>query len=72
MSQENVEIVRRVYEASLRSETERVIEMLDPAIRLDMSERVFNPINLDEEAPGTFVALVDGRARTSTPCGMGS
>ena len=43
MSQENVEIVRRFYEAQQRGETERVIEMADPAVRVDMSERVFNP-----------------------------
>jgi uncharacterized protein len=43
MSQENVEIVRRVYDASLRGETEAVIGQLDPAVRADLSERVFNP-----------------------------
>jgi ketosteroid isomerase-like protein len=39
MSQENVEIVRRALIAH-RSEFE---EVLDPAVRLDLSERVFNP-----------------------------
>jgi hypothetical protein len=39
MSQENVEIVRRAL-AARRSEFE---ELLDPAVRLDLSERVFNP-----------------------------
>jgi ketosteroid isomerase-like protein len=39
MSSENVEIVRRAANAR-RSEFE---ELLDPAVRLDLSERVFNP-----------------------------
>ena len=43
MSEENVEVVRRVYDAGLRGDTEAVISLLDPAVRLDMSERVFNP-----------------------------
>jgi uncharacterized protein len=43
MSDENVEVVRHVYDAALRGDTEAVISFLDPAVRLDMSERVFNP-----------------------------
>src|SRR6478672_1061093 len=39
MSQENVEIVRRALIAR-RSEFD---ELLDPSVRLDLSERVFNP-----------------------------
>jgi ketosteroid isomerase-like protein len=39
MSQENVEIVRR----ALRAGRSDFAELLDPAIRLDLSERVFNP-----------------------------
>jgi ketosteroid isomerase-like protein len=39
MSQENVEIVRRALVAR-RSEFE---ELIDPSVRLDLSERVFNP-----------------------------
>jgi len=39
MSRENVEIVRRVLSAR-RSEFS---ELLDPSVRLDLSERVFNP-----------------------------
>jgi ketosteroid isomerase-like protein len=39
MSQENVDVVRRALSAR-RSEFE---EVLDPALRLDLSERVFNP-----------------------------
>ena len=39
MSQENLELVRRALSAR-RSEFER---LLDPAVRLDLSERVFNP-----------------------------
>ena len=43
MSQGNVEIVRRALGAR-RSEFE---ELLDPAVRLDFSERVFNPAVLE-------------------------
>ena len=43
MSEENVEVVRRLYDAGLRGDTEAVIGHLDPAVRADMSERVFNP-----------------------------
>ncbi len=43
MSEENVEVVRRVYDAALRGDIEAVISHLDPAVRADMSERVFNP-----------------------------
>jgi len=39
VSQENLELVRRALSAR-RSEFER---LLDPAVRLDLSERVFNP-----------------------------
>lgn len=39
MSQENVELVRRALNAR-RSE---FAELLDPTVRLDLSERVFNP-----------------------------
>ncbi|MEA2335351.1 MAG: hypothetical protein QOG40_1841 [Solirubrobacteraceae bacterium] len=39
MSQENVELVRR----ALRAGRSEFAELLDPAIRLDLSERVFNP-----------------------------
>ena len=39
MSQENVDVVRRALSAR-RTEFE---EVLDPALRLDLSERVFNP-----------------------------
>ncbi len=60
MSQENVEVVRRFYEAQLRGETERVIEMADPAIRVDMSERVFNPTVYEgHEGSRRFYAEID-------------
>ena len=60
MSQENVEIVRRVYDATLHGETERVIELLDPRIRLDMSERVFNPAVYEgHEGSRRFFAEID-------------
>ena len=60
MSHENVEIVRRVYDATLHGETERVIELLDPRIRLDMSERVFNPAVYEgHEGSRRFFAEID-------------
>jgi ketosteroid isomerase-like protein len=43
MSQENVEIVRLLYEAVNRGDLDVVLEFLDPSIHLDFSERVFNP-----------------------------
>jgi ketosteroid isomerase-like protein len=43
MSEENVEVVRRLYEALNRGDLEGAIEMTDPNIRYDLSERVFNP-----------------------------
>jgi ketosteroid isomerase-like protein len=43
MSQENVEIVRRGYDAFNRGDIEGVIETADPQVHWDMSERVFNP-----------------------------
>jgi ketosteroid isomerase-like protein len=47
MTQENVEIVRRLLTAR-RDEApdlfaELLAELLDPAVRLDLSDRVFNP-----------------------------
>jgi uncharacterized protein len=43
MSQENVEIVRRGYDAFNRGDIEGLIETVEPQIRWDLSERVFNP-----------------------------
>jgi ketosteroid isomerase-like protein len=43
MSEENVEIVQRLYDALNRDDIEGAIEWLDPAVRYDLSERVFNP-----------------------------
>jgi ketosteroid isomerase-like protein len=46
MSQESVEIVRRVlepYAMGSRARRSEFEDLLDPAIRLDLSERVFNP-----------------------------
>jgi uncharacterized protein len=60
MSEENVEIVRWLYDAALRGDTERVIEMADPAVRLDMSERVFNPALYEgHEGLRRFYAEID-------------
>ncbi|HEX3433538.1 MAG TPA: hypothetical protein VHT25_05700 [Solirubrobacteraceae bacterium] len=39
MSQENVEIVRR----ALTAKRSQFAELLDPEVRLDLTERVFNP-----------------------------
>ena len=43
MSEQNVDVVRRVYDAALRGDIEAVISHLDPAVKADMSEPVFNP-----------------------------
>ena len=43
MSQENVEIVRRIYERLNRGDAEGVIELCDDDFVMDMTERVFNP-----------------------------
>jgi ketosteroid isomerase-like protein len=43
MSQENLEVVRRALTAR-RSE---FVDVLDPTVRLDLSERVFNPAVYD-------------------------
>jgi ketosteroid isomerase-like protein len=43
MSQENVEVVRRIYEQLNRGDVEGVIELCDDDFLMDMSERVFNP-----------------------------
>jgi hypothetical protein len=39
MSQQNVDLVRR----GLMARRSEFVELLDPAVRLDLSERVFNP-----------------------------
>ena len=39
MSQENVEVVR----GALRAKRSEFADLLDPAVRLDLTERVFNP-----------------------------
>ena len=43
MSQENVEIVRRLIEAWNRNEPDRVIGILDPGVVLDATRRLVNP-----------------------------
>jgi ketosteroid isomerase-like protein len=43
MSQENVEIVRRIYERLNRGDIEGVVGLCDDDFVMDMSERVFNP-----------------------------
>jgi ketosteroid isomerase-like protein len=43
MSQENVEIVRQIYEQLNRGDVEGVVELCDDDFLMDMSERVFNP-----------------------------
>jgi uncharacterized protein len=43
MSQENVEIVRSVYEAANRGDRERTLGFLHPDIVIDATRRVFNP-----------------------------
>jgi ketosteroid isomerase-like protein len=43
MSQENVEIVGRIYERLNRGDVEGVVALCDDDFLIDMSERVFNP-----------------------------
>jgi ketosteroid isomerase-like protein len=43
MSQENVEIVRAALETTSIHDVDAMIERLDPEVRFDLSERVFNP-----------------------------
>jgi ketosteroid isomerase-like protein len=43
MSQENVEIVRRGYDALNHGDIEGMIKTADPQVRWDVSQRVFNP-----------------------------
>jgi ketosteroid isomerase-like protein len=43
MSEENMELVRRLYDAVNRGDIEGAIELTDPAVKYDLSERVFNP-----------------------------
>jgi ketosteroid isomerase-like protein len=43
MSQENVEIVRRLIEALNRNEQDRVSGILDPGVVIDATRRLFNP-----------------------------
>jgi ketosteroid isomerase-like protein len=44
MSGKNVEIVRRAHEALNGGDIDAVIALCDPAFRLDMSDRVLNPM----------------------------
>ena len=43
MSQERLEIVRRVYESLNRGDVDGVLELCDDDFLMDFSERVFNP-----------------------------
>ncbi len=43
MSEQNAEIVRRIYGLLNRGDAEGVIELCDDDFLMDMSERVFNP-----------------------------
>lgn len=47
MSKEDVDLVRRAYEALNRGEIEALVELCHPDFHLDMSERVFNPATYD-------------------------
>jgi ketosteroid isomerase-like protein len=43
MSQENIEVVRRLHEHLNSGDVEGVVALCEPGFQLDMSERVFNP-----------------------------
>jgi ketosteroid isomerase-like protein len=44
MSQENVEVVRRVYEAVARGDRDAVLALYDPDVELDLSRSPFAPL----------------------------
>jgi ketosteroid isomerase-like protein len=44
MSQENVEVVRRIYDAVARGDSETVLSLYDPDIEWDMSRGAFGDI----------------------------
>ena len=44
MSQENVEVVRRIYDAVARGDSETVLSLYDPDIEWDMSRGAFGAI----------------------------
>jgi ketosteroid isomerase-like protein len=44
---ENVDVVRRAYEAFNGGDLERLLALLDPGVHVDMSARVFNPAEYD-------------------------
>jgi ketosteroid isomerase-like protein len=44
MSRKNVEVVRRAHEALNGEDVDALIALCDPAFRLDMSDRVLNPM----------------------------
>jgi hypothetical protein len=67
MSRENVEIVRGVYDAVARRDTERVLDLYDPNVVWDMSRGAFGDLEGGGVAPGT---MGSGRGFTSsTRCG---
>src|SRR5688500_17549955 len=43
MSEENIEIVRRAYEAMNQREFSRTSEFLDPNVEIDLSRNILNP-----------------------------
>ena len=43
MSQENVEMVRRIYELWARRELAAIPDFFDPQVEVDLSRNVFNP-----------------------------
>ena len=44
MSRKNVEVVRRAHEALNGGDVDALVALCDPAFRLDMSDRVLNPM----------------------------
>jgi ketosteroid isomerase-like protein len=43
MSQQNVEVVHRIYDRLNQGDVEGVVQLCDDELLMDMSERIFNP-----------------------------
>jgi len=56
MSQENVEIVRRMYEAFHRGDFDGALACFDPAVEVDAGVRVDEGIGHGRDAVATMVA----------------
>jgi ketosteroid isomerase-like protein len=58
MSQENVEVVQRLYDLLNRGDVDAVVDLCDDDFLMDMTERVFNPDTY--EGPGGIRRFCNG------------